>query len=285
MDLLAGVHKTLRRTLIARGVQSHETDVAGQRIHYYELEGTGSGPPIFLVHGLAGSANGFYKLFFGLAKRFRRLYALDLPGHGFSPLPPTGPNPVTRQLELLEAFLREKVREPCVLVGTSLGGAMSMTLAARNPDRIQTLILIAPAGAKAPPEFYRELEEAMSVRTVADARALTRRLFHKTPMSMLLFASQLKRMYEIPPVKAAFADAAELSAVAPELLAKLTMPVLLLWGTSERILPKDSIHYFREHLPPHSQIEVVDGFGHVPQMEKPQELLSKILRFADAQRL
>lgn len=266
-------------------MKSLEADVAGQHIHYYELEGTGAGPPIFLVHGLAGSANGFYKLFFGLAKRFRRLYALDLPGHGFSPLPPSGPNPVTRQLELLEAFLREKVREPCVLVGTSLGGAMSMTLAARNPDRIRTLILIAPAGAQAPPEFYAELERAMSVRTVADARALTRRLFHKVPMGMLLFASQLKRMYQIPPVKAAFADAQELSAVPPELLAKLTMPVLLLWGSSERILPRDSLHYFREHLPPHSRIEVVEGFGHVPQMERPQELLARILRFVNEQPL
>jgi pimeloyl-ACP methyl ester carboxylesterase len=177
------------------------------------------------------------------------------------------------------------VKAPCVLVGTSLGGAMSMNLAAQNAERIRALVLIAPAGAAAPRTFYEELERAMSVRTVADARALTRRLFHKAPVGMLLFASQLKRMYEIPPVKAAFADARELSAVPPEVLARLTMPVLLLWGTSERILPQDSLDYFRRHLPPHSRVEVVDGFGHVPQMERPQELLSRLLRFADDQKL
>lgn len=285
MDLLAGVQKTLRHTLVARGVRSHQTELNGQSIHYYDLQGEGRGPPIVLVHGLAGSANGFYKLFFGLAKRFSRLYAPDLPGHGFSPLPKDGPNPVRRQVELLTAFLKNTVKEPCFLVGTSLGGAMSLTLAAELPEQIRALLLIAPAGAPFSDTELAELERAMSVSTVADARALTKRLFHKAPLGMLLFASQLRSMYAIPPVKAAFADGRELSGVAPELLAGLKMPVRILWGGSERILPNQSVDYFKKHLPPQASVEVISGFGHVPQMERPRELLERILAFANEQRL
>ncbi|MDQ3263238.1 MAG: alpha/beta fold hydrolase [Myxococcota bacterium] len=285
MDLLAGVQKTLRHTLIARGVRSHTARLLGQSIHYYELEGEGRGPPIVLVHGLAGSANGFYKLFFGLSKRFSRLYAMDLPGHGFSPLPDGGPNPVGRQVELLTEFLRQKVTQPCLLVGTSLGGAMSITLAAQLPERILALLLIAPAGAQFPDGHLKDLEQAMAVSTVADARALTKRLFHKAPLGMLLFASQLRSMYSIPPVKAAFADARELSAVSPQVLSGLRMPVRVLWGGSEKILPNQSVEYFRAHLPAGSEVKVIPGFGHVPQMEKPQELLEEILAFADHCRL
>jgi len=281
VDLLAGVQKTLRRTLVARGVQSHNAQLLGQTIHYYQLEGSGRGPPIVLVHGLAGSANGFYKLFFGLSKRFSRLYAPDLPGHGFSPLPDEGPNPVGRQVELLTEFLGQKVKEPCLLVGTSLGGAMSITLAAEQPERIRALLLVAPAGAQFPDGHLQDLERAMAVNTVADARALTRRLFHKPPLGMLLFASQLRSMYSIPPVKAAFADAKELSAVPPAVLSRLKMPVRVLWGGSEKILPNESVEYFRAHLPPHGRVEVIEGFGHVPQMERPAELLQRILFFAD----
>ena len=60
------------------------------------------------------------------------------------------------------------------------------------------------------------------------------------------------------------------------------MPVLLLWGGSERLLPAETLDYYRTHLPPHAKVQVVEGFGHVPQVERPDELVSHLVRFADS---
>jgi pimeloyl-ACP methyl ester carboxylesterase len=59
------------------------------------------------------------------------------------------------------------------------------------------------------------------------------------------------------------------------------MPVLFLWGGSERLLPSVTLSWYRAHLPAHAQVRVVEGFGHVPQLERPDELVSHLVRFAD----
>lgn len=285
MELLAGVNRTLRRVLVARGVKSHLVRLRGQSIHHYTLDGQGPGLPLVLVHGLAGSANGWYKLFFALTRRFRRLHAVDLPGHGFSPLPPGGPNTLAEQVQILRAYLTEVVKEPCLLVGTSLGGAMAISVAAMLPEQIRGLVLVAPAGARFTSEQLAALERAMAIETVAEARTFTRRLFHKAPPAMLLFASELRKMYGIPPVRAVFSDAKELGAVPPEVLRGLKMPTLVLWSGSEQLLPPDGVDYFRAHLPPGGRVEVVPGVGHVPQMERPRELAARLSAFADTHAL
>ena len=73
-----------------------------------------------------------------------------------------------------------------------------------------------------------------------------------------------------------------LAGLSPELLQSLKMPVLLVWGGSERLLPAETLDYYRSHLPSHAQVRVVEGFGHIPQVERPEELVSHLVRFADA---
>ena len=55
--------------------------------------------------------------------------------------------------------------------------------------------------------------------------------------------------------------------------------MLLLWGGSERLLPAETLEYYRAHLPPHAQVRVVEGFGHVPQVERPRETHAAIRKF------
>ena len=67
---------------------------------------------MLLVHGLGGSANGYYRLLFSLSRRFSTVHAVDLPGHGFSPEPASGPLAAEGLLELLETYAGTVVREP-----------------------------------------------------------------------------------------------------------------------------------------------------------------------------
>ncbi|MCP3104868.1 alpha/beta fold hydrolase [Myxococcus sp. K15C18031901] len=282
MDLMGGMQKALRRVLVARGVESETVDLDGQAVHYYSLKGQGSGPPVLLIHGLGGSANGFSRTFFGLAKRFSRVVAPDLPGHGFSNEYCGGEVCVANQFGVLRAFVEKVVGAPAFVVGNSLGGAMAVNLAAEDPRWVLALALVAPAGAELPEAENQALLNAFDVSSPAEARAFTKRLFHQTPLPALLLANELRRFYDTPTVKALTAEAlASRLSLAPEAVRGLAMPVLFIWGGSERLLPSRSLDWFRRHLPEHAQVRVVEGFGHVPQMEQPDALVSHLVRFAD----
>jgi len=283
VDLLGGVQKAMRRMLVARGVESKVVPVSGQSVHMYELRGQGKGPPVVLVHGLGGSANGFAGVLFGLRRRFSRVLALDLPGHGFSAQYCGGPVCVRGQFDVLRDWCQQVVGEPALVVGNSLGGAMVVNLAAEAPSLVRALGLVAPAGAALSEQATEALLKSFAFETAAEARALTRRLFHKPPLPLMLFASELRKFYGTPTVQALAAEArATRASLSPEALRGLSMPVLLLWGGSERLLPAETLDYYRAHLPPHAQVRVVEGFGHVPQVERPDELVSHLVRFADS---
>ncbi|OJH35386.1 alpha/beta fold hydrolase [Cystobacter ferrugineus] len=283
MDLISGLQEVSRRLLVMRGVRSEEVVVGGQRLHHFTLKGSGKGPPIVLVHGLGGAASGFGRVLFPLAKRFERVFAVDLPGHGFSPEYCLGPMCVRGQYEMLVRYCREVVGAPAFVVGNSLGGAMSVQLAAEHPELVRALALVASAGADVGHELIREVLESMNVRTGEQARALTQRLFHRPPWAMMFFANALRGIYGTPAVRALSADVISTGEyLKPEQLQGLTMPVLFVWGANEKLLPRESLDFFRTHLPPHSQVRVVDGFGHLPHVERPGELVSELLQFADS---
>lgn len=284
MDLFHSSQKLLRRYLVARGVGSNVVGLKGSVMHYYDVRGEGPGPTVLLVHGLGGSANGFFRIFAGLKKRFSRIIAPDLPGHGFSPLPPSGALPLLGQFELLQEFTDLMIHEPAYVVGNSLGGAMSIMLTHARPQHVRALALIAPAGAKVAAHRMAELFAAMAVKNTADARALTRRLFHSTPLVFTLFAHELKKMYGTEAVLHVFKEVTpDLASLEPEILQSIKQPVLLLWGQSEKLLPFEGVDYFRAHLPAHAEIHIVKHFGHVPQVERPNEVVKHLVRFADAQ--
>ncbi len=282
MAVLPHIQKGVRRYLTFRGVRSEVVHVGGHALHHYALEGTGRGPPVVLVHGLGGSANGFFKTFFGLSRRFSHVFAPDLPGNGFSPLPADGRGLGARaQLQVLAAYLDEVVKTPPFLVGNSLGGAMSATLAHQRPQGLRALGLISPAGARVAQARFDALHQSLRVDDVAKARALTRRLFHKTPWGTLLLAEDMRQMYATPSVRAVLEEFSPADCLAEEALESLAMPTVLVWGRSEKLLPYEGVDYFRQHLPPHAEVHVVDGFGHVPQMERPAELVRLLTGFAD----
>jgi len=281
MELLPAVQSVLRRSLMARGVRSKTVLIGPQLLHYYELTGVGPGPPVVLVHGLGGSANGFYQLIFRLSHRFSRIFAPDLPGHGFSCSPPDAPLGLAAQLAALVGFCEKAVSVPAFVVGNSLGGALCVALAGQYPRHVRALGLIAPAGAPMKAAQLAVLTQLLTPRSSADVRALTRRLFHRTPLLALIFAPQLRKLYGTRVIQEVFGDVNASHPLTPEVLRQLAIPTLLLWGASEKLLPSDGIEYFRTHLPPSSRVHVVEGVGHVPQLERPALVAKYLIQFAD----
>jgi pimeloyl-ACP methyl ester carboxylesterase len=281
--VLDALHRGVRRYLVMRGVRASMVELLGHAVHHYQYRGTGRGPPVVLVHGLAGSANGFFRTLPALGARFRDVHAFDFPGNGFSPTPPSGPLALPELEGVLVSYCEEVVRAPAFVVGNSMGGAMAAVLAGTRPDLVRALGLVSPAGAQVAPERQAETLRSLQVHDNRDARRLIRRLFHRAPLPALLFAGTLRRAYGAPSVQAVFSQLAEgaASILEPSLLAGLRMPVLLLWGGSEKLLPFEGIDYFRAHLPAQARIEVVEGFGHSPQVERPSALVRRLVAFAD----
>jgi pimeloyl-ACP methyl ester carboxylesterase len=280
MNLLEAANRTMRRVLVAQGVHSERHRVRGHDVHAYRLEGQGLGPPLLLVHGLGSSANAYWRTLKPLSLYFRRVWALDVPGNGFSPTPVKGPLPWREQLATVRAFLDEVVQEPVFLIGNSLGGAMSLYLAHEMPQSVKALGLISPAGARLEPARFKSLVESFEVNTRAQAREMTRRLFARPPLPLLLMPGQMQKLYENPTVRSLIREVQPEDAVSEAMLSGLAMPTLLIWGTREKLLPPEGLAYFRAHLPRHAEIHEVEGFGHMPQMENPRPLVRRVIDFA-----
>jgi len=102
-------------------------------------EGPPNGPPLMLLHGLGRRWQVFLPLIPALSLRWH-IFAPDLRGHGKSSRVSRGYQG-PQYTEDIAAFLRKRVRAPAVLFGHSLGGMLSMQVAAEHPDLVRALIL------------------------------------------------------------------------------------------------------------------------------------------------
>ncbi|WP_204073032.1 alpha/beta fold hydrolase [Planotetraspora phitsanulokensis] len=120
------------------------------RLH---VRSTPAGPreTAVFVHGLAGSATNWTDLMGELAGEVRG-HAVDLPGAGYSPEPPDGDYSVDRHVNAVVGVI-EHVGGPVHLFGNSMGGAISVRVAATRPDLVRSLTLISPALPDLLPRF------------------------------------------------------------------------------------------------------------------------------------
>ncbi|MED5493883.1 MAG: alpha/beta hydrolase [Pseudomonadota bacterium] len=116
--------------------------IMGNRIHYVEQ---GSGPDtILLIHGLTGVVQNFgYGLISDLAKT-HRVIAIDRPGSGYSVRPDSSSASLAVQADVVAGVIDALHLGKPLLVGHSLGGAVSLATALRHPDKVRGLALIAP---------------------------------------------------------------------------------------------------------------------------------------------
>src|SRR5579872_3381500 len=103
----------------------------------------GDGPVMLLVHGLGGAHLNWMAVGPQLAAR-HRVYALDLPGFGRSPLAGRR-STIAANIDLLSRAIKRLSPSSIVLMGNSMGGLLSLGVAAQHPDLVEGLVLVDPA--------------------------------------------------------------------------------------------------------------------------------------------
>lgn len=273
--------RLVRFALNSRGLVSTTVRSRGLDLHVYDGVGQGTLPTVVLIHGLGAGGGSFGPVVAALRPHVRRVIVPELPGHGFSASPGEGA-PLTADLllDVMGDALDGLLDEPAVVLGNSLGGAVALGYALRRPERVRALVLVSPAGAKLADDEWRELVAAFDLRSTAEARRFLERVYHRPPWFLALFAHEFPELLRRPSVQQILASVTPEHSPTPDALAALAMPILLLWGRSERLLPASALAWFRQHLPPHTVIEEPERFGHAPQLEEPDRLAARVLAFA-----
>jgi pimeloyl-ACP methyl ester carboxylesterase len=274
------LERGIRLGLRAIGVCSRYVETEVARHHVYDAVGRGALPPIVLLPGLSDAAPSLVPVLLHLRGPARRVLIIESAGHGLSGTA-RGEYTVARHLTSMTAALDQLLDAPAVLAGNSLGGATALSYALERPTRVCGLYLTSPAGAPLDDVALDDIRRAFTMRTTADARAFLDRVFHRSPLLAPAFA----RLILARASSTAVGDILRSMSgdhPLPENLADLTMPLTLVWGRSERLLPPSSLAYLRDHLPAHAVIAEPDGFGHCPHLDNPMRLARMIAAFASS---
>lgn len=259
--------------LFATGMRSHTVQVDGRRIHYFV---GGEGPPLVMVHGVASRAADAALLYPELM-RHRRVYALDLLGYGDSEKPRDATYSVAMQSEVVRGFMDAlQLREADVL-GVSLGGWIALKVAAEHPQRVKKLVLISSAGLAFPTTLRETTFSPNDLDELRASLALQTDQARRIPTFVLRdFLRRSKQKAWI--VRRSMRAALRADDLLDRKLQRVTMPVLLVWGTRDRIVPF-TVAASMQHEMPHAGLVALDGCGHLVVVECRDKALPAIIRF------
>lgn len=253
----------------------------------------GGGDPILAVHGLGACAYSWRKLKGRLPDH--KLILIDLKGHGLSPKPRDTNYSIPDQAELVLQFIREQDLRNLTLMGNSYGGAVSLLVSIRlcreEPGRLSKLILIDSGGYNQDLPWHLRLIRTPLLGWLA---------LHLLPPTMNTFTvlgysyckkrritwKQMKAYAKpigSPGGRYALLQVAKQAVPSnfEELIAQyptICVPTLIIWGRDDKVIPLEIGEMLNRDIPD-SRLVIIEGAGHVPQEEKPEETIAAIVKF------
>lgn len=258
-----------------RELPQRRVDALGVETNFHHA-GEAGAKPLLLLHGMSTSGDSFRELMYGLSDDYY-LVAPDIPGFGLSEN--TEPYSLGHLIEWLASFIDQLDLNPLVLLGHSFGGILASAYTLSYPEDIRKLILLSPAllvGQKFPP-LARRMGESRAVTGAGIA------------LSRLMLERQIRSQFHEPErmdesiwdrrrvdYSRARASAAAVSAVASvdltPRLAEIDKPTLVVWGSDDPILAASHANQLEEFISG-VQIHLIDSCGHVPMIEKRDEMV------------
>jgi pimeloyl-ACP methyl ester carboxylesterase len=262
--------------LCLAGAASRSTTVAGLRIHY-DVLGPATGPPVVLVHGLGGRAEEWLGFAHYLVRAGYRVYLPDLPGYGRSEKPADFSYSVPDEAAFVVGFMDAMGLKQVDLGGISMGGWIVQIVASDHPERVRRLMLFDSAGIHEQPAWDTRL---FTPTTNAEVSQLNALLYpHPFPVPGFV-ARDILRITDQNGWVIRRAIISMLAGGNPsdDLLPKLKMPVLIVWGAEDRIFPLHQAEKMHR-LVPQSQLEIFPDCGHLSAMECSSQIGPKAVEF------
>jgi pimeloyl-ACP methyl ester carboxylesterase len=259
-------------------------------VTHYQLGNPAGDPTVVLVHGFSVPYYIFDPTFEFLARNGFRVLRYDLLGRGFSDRLDVryDIDQFVRQLaDLLDAL---NIIRPVCLVGLSMGGAITATLTARYPERVDRLVLIDPAGARN--LFFSPLLKAVTMPGIGERlldlagnggiiRTIASDIYDRKLVEHFVQRYMVQVQYK------GFRNAI-LSTVRNNVIGccietyrqvgSLGKPVLLIWGRHDTTVPLSHSSDLRAAMPG-VDFHIIEDCSHIPHYEKPDETNALLLDF------
>jgi pimeloyl-ACP methyl ester carboxylesterase len=293
------------------GGASHFSDIAGP-VHWVDFGGPAGVPPIVMVHGLGGSHLNWVRIARPLAER-NRVIAIDLPGFGFSPAAGRRTS-IGANRKVLDRFINEILGSPVILMGNSMGGAITILESAASPRAVTAVVLVDPALPRPPEVPDRQVaaqflmyalpgvgEASMGIsRRSRTDRELVERVINlcfvdprRSSPELMDAATELvaHRRRHLPNQDAAFLQAARSvlrAGLRPRqfknAMRSIVQPVLLIHGDQDRLVPIAAAR-IAAAANPKWDTEFLHDVGHTPQLEAPDAVIRAVEHWLDRKEL
>ncbi len=270
--------------LRGNGVRSHWVNVDGYRIHYLEAQTNNDHQPerpLLLIHGLGARATDWAPMLPELAMHGYHVYAIDLLGYGDSPKPAGGDYSLAAEERLTVDFMHALNMPQADVAGWSMGGWVATKVALDRPDLVHSLLLYDSAG------MYFVINFPMSLFSPYDRAGieeLTARIEPDKPHIRIpgFAVPGMLRIFEKsrPIVDSSFQSMLTGHEILDFRVHQLKMPVLIVWGTEDKLTPFESALRLHE-LVPQSVLVGLKGCGHLAAAECANQVLPATERFLD----
>jgi len=260
------------------------TEIAGRGVRYVDI-GSGDGPPIVFVHGLAGVWQNWLENIPRFAQE-RRVIVPDLPGFGGSEMPAEKIS-IPGYGRFIEALCDQLDLGEVVVIGNSMGGFVSAEVAIQFPERVERLVLVSAAGITVnslrhgPVMAWGRAAAMAGARSVAEKRMVIRRprLRHLAFGLITRHPSRIpaETLFEMS-MGAGPALEAHLDYDFRERLPEIRCPTLIIWGEDDVIIPAHDADEYERSIKGSRKI-VFDDTGHVPMIERPVTFNDCVLEF------
>ena len=243
-------------------ISEREVRVLGSPVRY---KVAGEGEPLVLVHGLSGSTRWWARNIPTLAKHYR-VYLMNLPGFG-TIRRPRQRFVLAEATSWLLAWMEAVGIEGAHLVGHSMGGYLSVRIAARRPEMVRNLVLVDPAGVPSGKSMLGHLGPlllAARYGTPAFLPLLARDALYAGPLTLLRTTRDL------------------LAEDVRGDLRRVETPTLLVWGENDPLIPSSVGDLMRAEVPD-SRLLVIERAGHNPMFDRPEDFNRALLAFLAAE--
>ncbi len=264
----------------------------GDRLHYRD-QGSVNKPVLVLIHGTSASLHTWQPLVRSIGDRFRMI-SLDLPGHGLTGANAERDYSRKAMISSVWRLLDHLNIQSATLVGNSLGGAVAWESALDNPERVNSLILLAPSGA--PRKTKSKSNIGFKILRTSLGQALMKKI---SPRSIIAASLQqtvavpeivteemIDRYWELlrlPGNRQAMIDLANTprDQHAWKKLSTISAPTLVIWGEQDQVLPVTMIVTFDSEMQD-VRVERLKNIGHLPMEEAVKDVSDRIIGFCES---